>query len=128
MSLFAMFGETARCLLRSPVTELYPFAPKVYLDGSRGHIAIDVAKCTLCLVCDKRCPTQAIVVDRAAKTWAIDRLRCIQCNCCVEACPKKCLALPVGYSPVVVAKGHDRFDIPYVPPVRKPAEPAKEAP
>ena len=127
MSLFTMLGETTRSLFRAPVTERYPFTPKVYPPGSRGHIAIEVTKCTLCVVCDKRCPTQAIAVDRVGKTWTIDRLRCIQCGFCVEVCPRKCLALSEGYTPPSVAKGHDRFDVPYTPPVKKPVEPAKEA-
>jgi ech hydrogenase subunit F len=121
MGLFTMLGETTRCLLRRPATERYPFTPKVYVTGSRGHIAIDVTKCTLCVICDKRCPTQAIIVNREKKTWAIERLRCIQCNYCVEACPKKCLVLESGYSPVRAAKGHEGFDVPYVPPAPKPA-------
>ena len=121
MGLFTMLGETTRSLLKPPVTERYPFTPKVYVAGSRGHIEIEVSKCTLCIICDKRCPTQAIIVSRDKRTWAIERLRCIQCNLCVEACPKKCLANAAGYAPVRAAKGHELFDVPYIPQAPRPA-------
>ena len=121
MGLFTMMGETTRNLMKAPATERYPFTPKVWPAGARGHIVIDVSKCTLCLVCDKRCPTQAIEVNREKKTWAIEQLRCIQCGYCTEVCPKKCLALKEGYSSVRATKGRECSDIPYTPPVPKAA-------
>ena len=46
----------------------------------------------------KKCPSDAIEVDRKAKTWAIDRLRCVICGACVEVCPKKCLSMDTAYT------------------------------
>lgn len=119
MGLFTLFGETARNLFRPPATEDYPRTPKVYVAGSRGHVAIEVSKCTLCMVCEKRCPTRAIAVDRAAKSWSIEQLRCIQCSFCAEMCPKKCLVLEAGYAPVRASGGLQAFAVPFTP--RAPA-------
>jgi len=44
--------------------------------------------CVYCTVCAKKCPTGALLVNRAQKKWVIDRLRCINCGCCVEICPR----------------------------------------
>ncbi len=48
--------------------------------------------CVYCTLCAKKCPVEAITVDREAKTWAVDEEKCIKCGVCVEKCPKKCLS------------------------------------
>lgn len=92
-----------------PPTRLYPFQIRPEIAGGRGKIEIEIEKCIFCGICQKRCPSQAISVDRKTKTWEINRLRCIQCGACVEPCPKKCLALTeVRPSPSAI-KGQDSF-------------------
>jgi formate hydrogenlyase subunit 6/NADH:ubiquinone oxidoreductase subunit I len=49
-------------------------------------------------MCQRKCPSGAITVDRATKTWSIERMGCVQCENCVNACPKKCLHSAVGYT------------------------------
>jgi ech hydrogenase subunit F len=117
---FTMSKQVARSLARGPATRRYPFEPRTYTAGTRGHISIEVAKCILCVLCDKKCPTQAIRVDRAAKTWAIDRLRCIQCGVCVDVCPKKCLGMENTYAPSATVKAVETLAIPFTPPAPKP--------
>lgn len=107
-------------LWSSPATVRYPAVRKPVYAATRGRIAIEEAKCILCMICDKKCPTGAIVVDRPGKTWTIDRFRCIQCNACVEACPKKCLAMENMYTPPATEKSLDTFAIPFTPPAPKP--------
>lgn len=80
------------------MTRLYPKTPYLPAAGTRGSIEIEYEKCNFCLLCDKRCPTGAIKVDRPGKVWEIDRLRCIICGYCVEVCPKDCLHLSPRYS------------------------------
>ncbi|MBF0485049.1 MAG: 4Fe-4S binding protein [Candidatus Omnitrophica bacterium] len=92
-----------------PVTERYPFVPKNYPAGARGKVDIDIAKCIFCGICQRKCPTAAIVVTKEPKVWEIDRLRCISCNYCVEVCPKKCLALNTKYSPCSAERYKDSF-------------------
>ena len=48
--------------------------------------------CVYCTLCAKKCPFEAITVDREAKTWAVDEEKCIKCGVCVEKCPKKSLS------------------------------------
>ena len=115
-------------LLKKPATVPYPLARKPVYAATRGRIAMDESKCILCLICDKKCPTQAIKVDRPGKTWTIDRLRCIQCNFCVEVCPKKCLSMDNLYTAPMVARTTDVVNVPFTPPPPKPAAPKPAAP
>jgi ech hydrogenase subunit F len=120
-------------LFRKPATVRYPLERKPVYAATRGHIAIEEAKCILCVLCDKKCPTGAIKVDRAGKTWAIDRLRCIQCGYCVDVCPKKCLAMETPYSEPVSARSMFTVAVPFTPPAPKakpatpPSSPASDA-
>ncbi len=97
----------SRSVLSRPATRLYPFEKRPFFKATRGAVSIDMDKCILCGICQKRCPTGAITVTKAAKNWQINRLRCISCAACVDACPKKCLWLQTAYSPAVVQKGDD---------------------
>jgi ech hydrogenase subunit F len=115
-------------LVRRPATVRYPLERKPVYAATRGRIAIEEAKCILCVLCDKKCPTGAIRVDRTGKTWAIDRLRCIQCNYCVEVCPKKCLVMENQYSEPVSAKSVFEVSVPFTPPAPKPKQAAPAAP
>ena len=110
-----------RSLFKKPATLMYPVVEREYTDVTRGHISVDMEECILCGICQKKCPTDAITVDRDAKTWQIKRMQCIQCSCCVEVCPKKCLVNENTYTTPDVVKIVDTFE--------KPAtEDAKEAP
>ena len=65
-------------------------APKSGATAGEG-IDINMTTCVLCGICGKKCPTSAIAVDRAAKTWTIKRDECVLCGSCLDACPKKSL-------------------------------------
>lgn len=82
---------TLRSLFKKPETVLYPFEEKPAPEGLRGHIAIDISSCIMCGICQKRCPTGAITVDKPNETWSINRFDCIQCQVCVRECPQHCL-------------------------------------
>jgi formate hydrogenlyase subunit 6/NADH:ubiquinone oxidoreductase subunit I len=90
--------------LTKPPTTRYPFEPRRALAGSRGSLIFTKDNCVYCTVCAKKCPTDALVVNRAQKKWAIDRLRCIACGYCVEACPKKSLELHTAHGTATVTK------------------------
>lgn len=109
---------------RKPVTTTFPAEPAKHFAGTRGHIVFDPAKCTSCTICMKRCPSQAIVVDRAAKTWTIDMFRCVICGQCVELCKFGVLSLATEYSisATPAERGTETIAITYV----KPEKPKKE--
>jgi polyferredoxin len=47
---------------------------------------IDEAKCTYCSLCVKKCPTQAIVINKKAEIKTVSNYDCIQCNRCSDSC------------------------------------------
>lgn len=54
-----------------------------------GKIVNDMEKCILCGLCARKCPQEAITVDRKeSRTWVIDRSACVQCGACIDACLK----------------------------------------
>lgn len=109
MKLFKMGKVVIRSLFTKPATKMYPIKPQEYYKITRGHIDIEIESCIFCGICSKKCPTHAIEVVKAEKTWAIERLKCIQCNCCVEVCPKKCLMMGNAYTPPSTTKEKEVF-------------------
>ena len=74
----------------APVAVAKAELPKGEIAKGDG-IAVDMETCVLCGICAKKCPTSAIAVDRANKTWTIKRSECTLCETCVEICPKDSL-------------------------------------
>ena len=109
MSRFEMTRLVLKWVVSKPVTTHYPIAPRVLIPGSRGVIEFTKTTCVYCNVCAKRCPTGAIVVQRAQKRWTIDPLLCISCGCCVEVCPKKSLHLSPAHGAPSVIKDRARY-------------------
>jgi ech hydrogenase subunit F len=74
-------------------TRLYPEAVREPFERTRGQIVFDETNCVYCSICAKKCPADAIGVDRGAKNWNLDAYRCIICGECVNSCPKKCITM-----------------------------------
>lgn len=98
MSVLSIAKTLFKSLFHGPYTVEYPLKEKELYERTRGKIDIDIASCIFCSICEKRCPTSAIKVDKGAKAWSIERLQCIQCNYCVDVCPKKCLTMDGHYT------------------------------
>ena len=109
MAFFQMKKMILAWTFRTPVTTKYPFEPRKICPGSRGRLDVKISDCIFCTLCAKRCPTQALDVDRTNKKWHIDRLRCISCGYCVEVCPKKCLHLTGDHGIPTVTKDMETF-------------------
>jgi formate hydrogenlyase subunit 6/NADH:ubiquinone oxidoreductase subunit I len=122
MAFFEMAKTALRTVLQRPVTILYPAqaAKKTLL--SRGHVVFDGSKCISCSICQRKCPSQALVLNKEAKSWQIDRFRCVVCNSCVDTCPAKCLSMDTQYTAPASVQGVEIFTITYV----KPAKPEKK--
>ncbi len=104
-----------------PVTTTFPVKPAKKYEATRGHLIFDPSKCTSCTICMKRCPSQAIVVDKAAKTWTIDRFRCVICGSCIDLCRFGSLSMDTSYPAAATpaereASGKEMFAISYVKP------------
>lgn len=107
-----MFKTVMSSLFKKSACDRYPFKKPTYYPITKGHIAIDAPKCILCSICAKKCPTNAIIVEKENRKWAIDHGKCILCNNCVEVCPKKCLMMDTQYAPPSVTQKMDVVRIP----------------
>lgn len=112
MGLMDFTGFALKNLFSKPATSNYPFEPATYPERSRGHIEIDIDSCIMCGMCQRKCPSSAITVDKATRTWSIERMGCVQCENCVAGCPKKCLSIKPGYTDPSAEKTVDSFSQP----------------
>jgi ferredoxin len=58
-----------------------------------GSLAIDTAKCTLCLACVGACPASALGDNPDRPQLRFTEKNCVQCGLCVLTCPEDALAL-----------------------------------
>jgi len=92
MTAFSLSKTVMKSLFHKPATKMYPVIPREWQAITRGHIENDIDDCIFCGICQKKCPTDAITVDKLNKTWTIQRMQCIQCGSCSDSCPKHCLS------------------------------------
>lgn len=105
MAGFLKFSSIAlKNLFSKPATRAYPDLPPKSTAATRGSVQIDIDQCVLCGLCMRRCPSEAIKVDRATKTWTIERMGCVQCGDCLSICPKQCLSMDPKYTPPSATK------------------------
>lgn len=76
-----------------PPTRLYPKEIRKPFERTRGKIVFNNENCIYCGLCARKCPADAIIVNRATKTWQLNAFRCIVCSECVSSCPKKSITL-----------------------------------
>lgn len=122
MGFFEMTKTALRTVLSRPATILYPAQAAKRTPLTRGHILFDGSKCISCSICQRKCPAQAILLNKEAKSWQIDRFRCVMCSSCVDTCPAKCLSMDPVYTAPASKKGVEVFTITYV----KPPKPEKK--
>lgn len=91
--MFEMLRTVVQNLFSRPATRLYPKEQREPFPSARGHIESVIENCIFCGLCQKRCPADCIVVDRAGKDWNLDPYRCIICGVCVEVCPTKAIVM-----------------------------------
>ncbi len=94
----AMLSIVLRNLITGPVTTRYPEGPADIPEGNRGRVDWNMKACTLCGLCQKRCPTLAVKVDRKAGTITMEVFRCIACGVCVDVCPQDSISMVIGTS------------------------------
>ena len=111
MSVINFTKTELKNLFKKPATEKYPDGPATYKEGTRGHIVNNMDACVLCGVCQMRCPTRAITVDRKAQTWSVRPFSCIQCRRCVDNCPKKSLSMAKEYTEPDIQKSQLDFEL-----------------
>jgi ech hydrogenase subunit F len=97
--MFDMIGNVLKNLTSKPATRKYPYEKREPFKSSRGKVSgIGIEDCIFCGICSRKCPSDAIVVNKAEKSWEIDPYKCIICGVCSEACPKKCILMSEEYN------------------------------
>lgn len=61
--------------------------------GGGNFPQADLDVCVFCTLCARKCPAEAITVDRAEKKWELNRGECLSCGLCAQSCPKKCITM-----------------------------------
>jgi formate hydrogenlyase subunit 6 len=81
-----MLPKSIVTLFRRIATEKYPKVRPTLPQGFRGRPVHDSDCCIYCGLCEKYCPSGAIVVDKVKKTWTHDAGKCLFCAQCEETC------------------------------------------
>lgn len=118
---FKLGKMTLRSLFGKPQTVRYPFEEPEHPAALRGKVVFSPENCIYCGICEKRCPTGAISVNKKDSTWSIDHFKCIQCDTCVRECPKGCLSMDAVLVHPSTVKEVETFKKP------EPTEEEKEA-
>ena len=58
-----------------------------------GAIAVDKARCTLCMSCVGACPSSALMDSAAAPQLRFVEKNCVQCGLCANTCPEDAISL-----------------------------------
>ena len=104
--MFEMIGNVFKNFGSKPATRNYPFTTRKMAKTTRGHISgIDTDACIYCGICQRKCPSNAIKVDRQNRTWELEPYRCIVCGECVTVCPKDCINMQNVHSTSSTTKG-----------------------
>ena len=107
MSILSFSLRVMRSLFSRPATRRYPPVRRAPFAGSRGEIKIEIGECIFCGLCARRCPAQALAVDKPGRSWEIDPFRCVMCRLCVEVCPTTCLSQePLAHPPLLRREKH----------------------
>ena len=124
---FKLGKMTLRSLFGKPETIRYPFEEPEHPAALRGCVRFNDSDCIYCGICEKRCPTNAISVEKKDKTWSINHFACIQCESCVRECPKGCLSMDAVIVHPSKEKAMETFRKPEPSDEEKAAQAQKEA-
>jgi formate hydrogenlyase subunit 6/NADH:ubiquinone oxidoreductase subunit I len=130
-----MAGEVLRHVMMKPATVPYPFGPADLPKDYRGKIQFIAVKCVGCKLCQKDCPSQALVINKVGdkRFEAVFQLdRCIYCAQCVDSCAKHAMLWTSEFELATLDKSTLRivYHAPDAPPAPapKPETEAKPAP
>jgi hydrogenase-4 component H len=89
-SIFYLFPQLWRTLLRRPSTVRYPFAPLELPPYFRGRIVIEPDACRGCGACVRDCPASGLELQRKGhRGFQLIHYpdRCAYCGQCEASCP-----------------------------------------
>ncbi|MFH1227932.1 MAG: 4Fe-4S binding protein [Planctomycetota bacterium] len=104
-----MLSRVIKNLFSKPATRKYPFEVRPPLDGARGKLTFDQAKCDQCGDCQRVCPAGAIEVNEKEKNLTYDPFRCVYCWVCAESCLQGAIKTEGLHHAPAYAKGKEVF-------------------
>ncbi|MGI6684074.1 MAG: 4Fe-4S dicluster domain-containing protein [Bacillota bacterium] len=109
MAFLKMTRTIVNNLVGKPATRVYPVEKRASFPHTRGKISIMVEGCIFCGLCQRKCPSGAIEINKGEKRWTIDPFSCVNCNVCVDTCPKKVLLMNNGYTTPACMKVREEY-------------------
>jgi formate hydrogenlyase subunit 6/NADH:ubiquinone oxidoreductase subunit I len=124
-------------MLRPSVNEGYPGNKRVLPERARMSFGMrrdetGGAKCKACMLCERSCPDEAILIESEKRTdgpgrvltkFTIDLGRCMYCGLCVEQCTSHGLMHTGDFEVAVPTRPETMLVIYEVPPEQKAAAP-----
>lgn len=105
-------------IVNRPVCIMYPYEKMWVPDNYRGRPGLDFNKCVGCGMCERMCPTSAILIVDApddngviVKRPQVNLGRCAFCGYCAEYCPTDAMTV----TPEVELAEYTREDLIYGP-------------
>jgi ech hydrogenase subunit F len=95
--MFKMTPNIMRNLVVKKSTRRYPYEVREPFDKARGELLNDIERCILCGLCESKCPSRCIEVDKQTYKWNYDPFACVYCGVCVDVCPSKSLRQNAQY-------------------------------
>jgi len=113
-----------RNVFSRPATRNHPFVVREPFAQARGELVNDIDSCIFCGMCERKCPSQCIEVDKDAGLWKYDPFACVYCGVCVEYCPVHCLSQKTMYRAATPEREH--VELQGTPPKAKKKAAAKK--
>lgn len=108
--MFDMIGSIFKNLGSKPATRMYPFEKREPFKNVRGHLSgVNIDQCIFCGICARKCPSDALDVNKAEKSWEVDQFKCIVCGLCQDVCPKKCINMDDNHKTAAYKKEKSKF-------------------
>jgi ech hydrogenase subunit F len=95
--MFKMTPNIMRNLVVRKSTRRYPYVVREPFDKARGELLNEIERCIFCGMCEAKCPSRCIEVDKPAYKWNYDPFACVYCGVCVDICPSKSLHQKAEY-------------------------------
>lgn len=126
MSLLTGLRITFEQMLKPAITVQYPRKTIPMSKNFRGRIALvwDDAKhepkCTVCMLCEKACPSKCISLTgvkaenrpgRTLATYQLDFTKCSLCGLCVESCKFDAIRFSDEYNSASTRKEDFHYDL-----------------
>jgi len=92
MAMLKILENIFKNVTSRPYTSNYPFTPYQHFPGTRADVTFDGTKCILCVLCQRSCPAECIIIHKEEATVEYLNTQCIRCGYCVRVCPTNAIS------------------------------------